>query len=118
MPVEADMMLAAAVSRSGTLSILDAGWQVRAAEAEGPVAIAIVLRFPRRQAGVHDIRLELTDYDGNLVAVDPPDGPGPMVIEDRIAIIGRTDRALRTPLLASSMTANGWSALVCHGSGS
>lgn len=101
MPIEADMMLCEAATLSGGhLSLLGAGWQVRPAPALTSCAIAVVLKVPRKQAGTHDLRLELLDYDGDLVNVAPPNGPGEMVIEAQVTIGGLKDPRLRTPLLS------------------
>jgi hypothetical protein len=102
MPIEADMMLCeSATLAAGSLSMLGAGWQVRPAPAIASSAIALVLRVPRKQAGAHDLRFELLDYDGNLVSVGPPVGPGEMVIEGQITVGGLTDPSLKTPLLGT-----------------
>jgi hypothetical protein len=102
MPIEADMMLgewATIGGAGGGISILGVGWQVRDAEAIAPCAIIVVLKLSRKQPGPHKVRLELQDYGGNLVAIDPPDGPGEMVIEGEVAIQGSEDPNLKTPLL-------------------
>ncbi len=94
------MMLGLAATSGGDLSLLGGGWQVRPARAVMPAAIAIVVRIPRKQAGTHDIRLELQDMDGAIVDIPPPDGPGPLVIESSVGVSGLKDPKLRTPLLA------------------
>jgi hypothetical protein len=102
MPIEADMMLCEAATLSGgSLSLLGAGWQVRPGPAMTQSAIGVVLRVPRRQAGAHSVRLELLDYDGTLVSIEPPDGPGAMVIDGEVIIGGLKDRSLKTPLLGA-----------------
>jgi hypothetical protein len=102
MPIEANMMLCEAATQSGGgISLLGAGWQVRPAPAMTPCGIAVVLKIPRKQAGIHHLRLELLDYDGNLVKVEPPQGPGDMVIEAQIAVGGLQDPDLKTPLLGT-----------------
>jgi hypothetical protein len=102
MPVEADLMLCEAVTTTGgSLSLLGAGWQVRPAPALSPCGIAVVLRVPRQQAGVHNLRLELLDYDDNLVSIAPPDGPGAMTIDGQIIIGGLKKPELKTPLLGT-----------------
>jgi hypothetical protein len=102
MPIEADMMLCESATLSGgSLSMLGAGWQVRPAPPLTQSAIALILRIPRKQAGVHDVRLELLDYDGNLVSVEPPGGPGEMVIEGQLIVGGLKDPELKTPLLGA-----------------
>jgi hypothetical protein len=101
MPIEVDMMLCqAATIADGSISLLGAGWQVRLAQPLEPSAIAVVIRVPRKSAGTHDLRFELLDYEGGLVEVAPPDGPGPLVAGGRITIVGRKDPKLKTPLLA------------------
>jgi len=102
MPIDADMILCEAATTAGNaLSLIGGAWMVRPGPQMGLSAIAIVLRVPRRQAGRHDVRLELLDYDGNVVEVEPPNGPGPIVLEESVAIEGRTDSTLRTPLVAA-----------------
>ena len=102
MPIEVDMMLADAVTMyGGLISLLGAGWQVRAADGAGPSGIAIVVRVPRKQAGMHRLRLELLDSDNELVVIPPPDGPGEMVIEAAMLISGLKDPKLKTPLLGT-----------------
>lgn len=95
------MLCESATLSGGTLSLLGAGWQVRPAPPITPSAIAVVLKVPRKQAGAHSLRLELLDYDDNLVSIDPPEGPGEMVIEGQIIVGGLKDPSLRTPLLGS-----------------
>lgn len=102
MPIDVDMVLCEAATTAGNaLSLIGGAWQVRPGPVMGTSAIAIILRVPRRQAGRHLLRLELLDYDGNVVEIAPPNGPGPMVIEDSVVVEGRTDIALRTPLVAA-----------------
>jgi hypothetical protein len=102
MPVEADMMLCEAATTAGnSLSLIGGAWQVRPGAAFGPSAIAVVLRIPRRQAGEHMVRIELCDYDDNVIVVPPPLGPGEVVIEQPVSVGGRTDRSLRTPLVGA-----------------
>lgn len=96
------MMLCESVTLSGgSLSLLGAGWQVRPAPAVTSCGIAVMLKVPRKQAGIHDLRLELLDYDGNLISIDPPAGPGEMVIEAQVTVGGLKDPNLRTPLLGA-----------------
>lgn len=95
-------MLCESVTLSGgTLSLLGAGWQVRPAPPISPCGIAVVLKIPRKQAGIHNLRLELLDYDGNLVSIEPPEGPGNMIIEGQLGVDGLKDPKLRTPLLGT-----------------
>jgi hypothetical protein len=107
MPIEADMMLAnAAVMQNGALTIVGAGWVVRApgAEAGGASAIALVIKVPRDQpqGQQHQLRLELLDSDDEIVVVDPPNGPGPMIIESEFAPLqGVDDPNITIPLTAS-----------------
>lgn len=95
------MLCESAALSGGSLSLLGAGWQVRPALPMTPCGIAIVLKIPRRQAGIHNLRLELLDYDGNLVSIAPPQGPGEMVIEGQIIVAGLKDPGLKTPLLGT-----------------
>ena len=80
--------------------MLGAGWQVRPAAATSLVGIGVVVRMGRKRVGkVHAIRLELLDYDGNVVVIGPPDGPGQMVFDGALVIAGLSDPSLKTPLL-------------------
>jgi hypothetical protein len=102
MPIEADMMLCESATLSGgSLSLLGAGWQVRPGLPITQSAVAVILKVPRKQAGAHDLRLELLDYEDNLVSIDPPQGPGEMVIEGQIVVAGIKDPSLKTPLLGA-----------------
>jgi hypothetical protein len=99
MQIEADMMLASlAGMQNGQLVIIGAGWMVRAprAPAGGPMAIAAVVRVPRDAFGKHQLRLELLDSDDQIVMINPPDGPGPMIIETEFDASGLPD--LSTPV--------------------
>jgi hypothetical protein len=82
-PIELDMMLAdSATISDGGLNIVGAGWIVRPPSVvAGPSAIAIVARIPRDELRPHQIRIELLDRDDQIVVVNPPDGPGPMVFD-------------------------------------
>jgi hypothetical protein len=94
------MMLAGAANASGgTVNMLGAGWQVRPSAPVAPVAVVVMLRIPRRQAGVHKVRLELLDHEGEPVTVSEADD-GPLVAEEEITVTGLQDRGLRAPLVA------------------
>ena len=86
--------------QNGSLMVLGAGWMVRppGAAAAGPAAIALVVRVPRDQIGRHQLRLELLDSDGQIIVIDPPNGPGPMIIEVEFEAGGLENSALTTPL--------------------
>ncbi len=102
MPIEADMMLAGAVNASsGTLNVLGAGWQVRAAAPTTPLVIAVVLRIPRRQAGQHTVRLELLNWEGEPVTTPEviEGAENPVASEATIVARGTEDRELRSPLV-------------------
>lgn len=98
------MMLAnAAITQNGALTIIGAGWIVRppAAATSGPSAIALMLRLPRDELQEeHQVRLELLDANGQIVVVDPPDGPGPMVIESDVA----TPQSAQNPAITIPLT--------------
>lgn len=97
MPIELDMMLADAVAmQDGHPVIVRPGWMVRAPRA-GLTAIAFVVRVPRDQRGKHQIRLELLDSDDQIVVIDPPDGPGPVILEEEFEANGLDDPNLTTP---------------------
>jgi hypothetical protein len=102
MPIEVDMMLGeAATMQGGVLNVLGAGWQIRTPTADAMSAIGLVLKVPRKQLGVHQIRLELLNSEGTIVTVEPPYGPGPMVIDSTIAVGGLTDQGLKSPVLGA-----------------
>lgn len=97
------MMLASAVaSQNGALVIFGAGWMVRppGAQAGGPVAIACVVRVPRDRDGQHQLRLELLDSDDEIVVIDPPDGPGPMIFEAEFPTGGLERPDITVPVTA------------------
>jgi hypothetical protein len=83
MAVELDMMLGTVVALDEAgLTVMGAGWMVRPpGSIAGPSAIGCIVRIPRDQPGMHQIRVELLDSDGDIVVVNPPDGPGPLVFE-------------------------------------
>ncbi len=98
------MMLASAVAaQNGTLMILGAGWMVRppAAAAAGPMAIACIVRIPRDQVGQHQIRLELLDSNDEIVVINPPDGPGPMILETEFPTGGLERPDITVPVTAT-----------------
>jgi hypothetical protein len=103
MPIHVDLMLASAATpdASGGVSVLSAGWQVRPAEPLVPSAIVAILRVPRKQAGTHELTIQLFDYDDNPITVDPPEGPGLMQFSASIDVSGLRDAELRSPLLAN-----------------
>ncbi len=95
------MMLARMAGlQNGTLMVLGAGWIVRppAAQAAGPAAIAVVVRVSRDQLGQHQLRLELLDSEDQIVVIDPPEGPGPMIVEVEFEAGGLEGANLTTPL--------------------
>jgi hypothetical protein len=97
------MMLASAVaSQNGALVIFGAGWMVRPpnAQAAGPSAVACVVRVPRDQAGEHQLRLELLDSDDEIVVINPPDGPGPMIFEAQFPTGGLDRPDITVPVTA------------------
>jgi hypothetical protein len=101
MPIEADMMLAQVAGlQNGSLMLLGAGWMVRPPGViAGPVAIGLVIRVPRSEAGLqHQLRLELLDSDDEIVVVDPPNGPGPMIVEADFSAQGLQRDGLTIPL--------------------
>jgi hypothetical protein len=101
MPIEANLLLASFVAvQNANLIIVGAGWMVRApsAAAGGPMAVAVLLQVPRDQFGGHQVRLELLDNDGQIVTVDPPEGPGPMIFEDTVEAGGLDSPAVTVPV--------------------
>jgi hypothetical protein len=98
MPVEAHMMLGTAAWLEGnSLTLIGAGWTVRPPD-PFPMAVAVVLYFPRDQQGVHTTRLELLYASGEPVLFDTPDGPQPLVYDNELDITGLDDPNLTTPL--------------------
>jgi hypothetical protein len=98
MPVEAHMMLGSyAWLESDTLSIIGAGWTVRPADPL-PMAVAVVLYFPRDQQGVHTTRLELLYANGEPVLFETDDGLAPLVYEHQIEVRGLENPDLTTPI--------------------
>jgi hypothetical protein len=84
------------------LHILGAGWMVRDPQPGGPSALGITIAMPRDQLGTHDLRLELLDASDNLVHVDPPDGPGPLLFNSRFDVGGLDDPSLTVPVLKAA----------------
>jgi hypothetical protein len=101
MPIELDMMLAQiAGMQDDSLVIFGAGWMVRPPAAMGPTAIACVVRIPRDQPGQHQLRIELLDSEDQIVVIDPPEGPGPMILETEFAAGGLDRPDLTVPFSA------------------
>lgn len=91
------MMLAqAATINGGMLSLLGAGWLVRAPEPAGPASVAVMLSVPRDQEGHHDIAVRLLDSDGDQVTVDGNE----IAIEGELVVKGLVGVAPELPLLA------------------
>jgi hypothetical protein len=101
MPIEADLILAAAATfdATGGVSVLGAGWQVRPADPLSPEALVVILRVPRRQSGTHALQLQLLELDGTPVTVPPPNGPGLMRFTAEITMEGLDEPAFKTPLV-------------------
>jgi hypothetical protein len=102
MPITLSMVLAqSVVEQNGLLTVLGGGWMVRApgAVAGGPSALAFVLQVPRDQLDVQQqLRVELLDEDDEIIFVDPPAGPGPMIFESEFSARGVDDPRITIPV--------------------
>lgn len=90
--------------QNGLLMVIGGGWVVRppGAQAAGQAAIAFVVRVPRDEVGSrHELRLELLDCEGEIVVIEPPEGPGPMIFETDFEAAGLDDPTLATPLVVN-----------------
>lgn len=98
------MLLADAVvlQPNGVLTIIGAGWMVRPPGVQaGTSAVAVFITVPRDELGDHQIRLELLDSEDEIVVVEPPEGPGPLVFERDFRAQGLDDPRVTIPVTVS-----------------
>lgn len=75
------MLADAAQVADGKLNLLGGGWTVTG-PAPSPFAIAGIIEVPWSQTdGVHELRFELIDLDGNPILIQTPDGVQPVRID-------------------------------------
>jgi hypothetical protein len=71
---------------SGKVHILGAGWSVVGPQAV-PQAVVVLIKVAWTEANrAHDVRVRLTDADGNLVAVPSTIGEQPMEIPGKLEV--------------------------------
>jgi hypothetical protein len=94
----APILATSAQIEDGNLVVTGAGWMVRE-RSDTPAAVAALISVPRDRLGVPiSVQIELLTRDGELVTIDPPDGPGPMVFDASFIPGGVEDPRVTIPV--------------------